>query len=239
MKKLLLLLLLPLFVCACTENEQFVTLSDSDVSMHYDETKQLSASYSSDKLEAETFSYKSSDPSIVTVSKTGLVSGVSLGTATVTISSSDGKYTDECEFTITPKSNLYVEPYTVFGSTVATVKSKESRTLFGETTESLVYTDTNTNVSNVMYVFSNDASISAMVTLIQSPTVGTESTTFLMERYEFIGTAMFMFVFEDRKTGNGIMLSIDAFAGISIVYVPSDEASYVKIKEELKASRSI
>lgn len=236
MKKLLFLLL-PLFVCACTDNEQFVTLSDSEVTMHYDETKQLSATYSSEELEAEKFSYKSSDPSIVIVSKTGFVSGVSVGTATVTISSSDGKYTDECVFTIAPKSNLYVEPYTVFGSTVATVKSKETRTLFGETPEALVYTDTNTDVSNVMYSFQNNASVSAMVSLVQSATVSEETTTFLNERYKFVGAAVYMFVYEDRKTGNGIMLTVDALAGIMVVYVPSASGSFVNAKKEIEAKK--
>jgi len=145
MKKLSLLLL-PLILFSCTEKEQTITFLDTSVTLFYDGSKQLSVIYSSDELKSKAYTYTSSDSTIVTVSKTGLVKGVSIGTATVKVASTDGKYSGACSLTISPKSTLYNEPYTVFGSTISTVKSKETRKINSETTTSLIYTDTDTDV---------------------------------------------------------------------------------------------
>ncbi len=44
--------------------------------------------------------FTSSDPAIATVDADGKVTGVSVGTATITVTSEDGKYTDTCTFTV-------------------------------------------------------------------------------------------------------------------------------------------
>ncbi len=180
MKKVFLFLL-PMLILSCSEKEQIITLSDTSVTIFYDGTKQLSVNYSSDELKSITYNYTSSDPTIVSVSKTGLVSGVSIGTATVKITSTDGKYSDECAFTVSTKSTLYKEPYTVFGSFISSVKSRETRTLYSETTTTLTYTDLNSNVRNVIYLFENERSKSALVMLTQTPNIASEVPTFLLE----------------------------------------------------------
>ena len=108
------LFLFPTLLFSCTEKEQFITLSDSDVTIFYDGSKQLSVNYSSDELKSKTYNYSTSDSTVVKVNESGLVSGVCIGSAIVKISSNDGKYNDECRFTVSPKSTLYKEPYTVY-----------------------------------------------------------------------------------------------------------------------------
>jgi len=234
MKKLFLFLL-PVFIFSCTEKEQFITLSDTSVTFFYDGSKQLSVNYSSDALKSKTYNYSSSDSTIVSVSKTGLVSGVSIGTATVKIASTDGKYSDECSFTISPKSTLYKEPYTVFGSTISTVKSKETRTIKSETTTGLLYTDTDSDVRYIMYFFANGKLTSAYTLLTQTTSIATEVTTFLLERYEYLGASDGYYIFTDRKSGNGIGLTVDETLGLCVIYIPPTSSSSVQI-QKLKKS---
>ena len=234
MKKVFLFLL-PVLIFSCTEKEQFITLSDTSVTMFYDGTKQLSVSYSSDELKSKTYNYTSSDSTIISVSKTGLVSGVSIGTATVKIASPDGKYSDKCSFTVSPKSTLYKEPYTVFGSSISTVKSKETRTIYNETTTYLLYTDTDPDVRYVMYQFANGKSTSALVMLTQTTSIATEVTTFLLERYSYLGVSSSIYMFEDRKTGNGLGLTVDANLGLCVLYMPPTSSSSVQIQKLRKS----
>jgi hypothetical protein len=238
MKKVFLFLL-PVFIFSCTEKEQFITLSDTSVTMFYDGTKQLSVSYSSDELKSKTYNYTSSDSTIISVSKTGLVSGVSIGTATVKIASTDGKYSDECTFIISPKSTLYKEPYTVFGSTISTVKSNESRTIYSETTTALIYTDTDSDVRNVMYSFTSSKLTSSLVLLTQTTSIATEVTTFLKERYSYLGVSSSIYIFKDRKSGKGIGLTVDANLGLCVLYMPPTSSSSVQIKKLRKLNTNL
>lgn len=234
MKKLFLFLL-PVLIFSCTEKELFITLSDTSVTMFYDGTKQLSVSYSSDELKSKTYNYTSSDSTIVSVSKTGLVSGVSIGSATVKVTSSDGKYSAECIFTVSAKSTLYKEPYTVFGSSISTVKSKETRVLFKETTTSLIYSDSDVDVRNVLYLFENGKFTSACVLLTETTSVATEVTTFLMERYMYLGVSNSVFFFKERKTGNILGLTVDDTLGLCVLYIPPTSASSVQIQKLTKS----
>ncbi|MDP4239931.1 MAG: Ig-like domain-containing protein [Bacteroidota bacterium] len=237
MKKVFLFLL-PVFILSCTEKEQFITLSDSSVTILYDGSKQLIVNYSSDALKSKTYNYSSSDSTVVSVSKTGMVSGVSIGTATIKIASTDGKYTDECNFTVSPKSTLYKEPYTVFGSTISTVKSKETRTIKSETTTGLLYTDTDSDVRYVMYLFENGKLTSASALLTETTSIATEVTTFLLERYKYLGTSGAFYFFTDRKSGNGIALTVDATLGLCVLYIPSTSSSSVQIQKLKKSNQT-
>ena len=90
MKKIVLLLF-TLIIVSCTEEEQFITFVESDVTLFFDGSKQLTVTYSADEMKSKTYRYTSTDSTVVTVSSTGLVKGVSLGTAKVKITSLDRK----------------------------------------------------------------------------------------------------------------------------------------------------
>jgi len=229
MKKLSLLLL-PLILFSCTEKEQSISFSDTSVTLFYDESKQLSVVYSSDELKSKTYTYTSSDSTIISVSKTGLVSGVSIGTATVKVASTDGKYSDECTFTISPKSTLYKEPFVIFGSTISTVKSKETRKIYSETLTTLIYTDTDADLRYIVYLFGSGKLTGASILLTQTTSIATEVTTFLLERYKFLGISSSYYIFTDRKSGNGIALTVDASLGLCVLYIPPTTSSSVQIQ---------
>jgi len=219
MKKVFLFLL-PVFIISCVD-DGIITLSDKSVTIQYDESKQLSVNYSSDALKTKTYNYTTSDSTIVSVSSTGLVSGVSIGTAVIKISSKDGKYKDECNFTVTPKSNLYVEPITDFGLTISQVKSKETRTLSQEGVNYLVYTDSNPNVRMILYVFNGvDMTLNgSVVMLTEASDIAAEASLFLIERYRQYDFTDTYKIYKNRKdTLKEAVLSYDKDYGLSVQY---------------------
>ena len=68
-----------------------VSVSPSSLSLTVGNSKQLSATVSPSNATDKTVSWKSSDPSVATVSSTGLVKAVKAGSATITVSSANGK----------------------------------------------------------------------------------------------------------------------------------------------------
>jgi len=239
MKKIFLLLF-TLSIVSCTEEEQFVTFVESDITLFFDGSKQLTVSYSADEMKSKTYRYSSTDSTVVTVSSTGLVKGVSLGTAKVKITSLDGKYSDECNFTVSPKSTLYTEPNTSFGSSMALVKSVERRTLFKENATGLMYQDSDPDVRYVMYMFENNRLEYSGVLLTENTLVATEVVTFLMERYKYLGTSQQIYFFSDRKTNVSLGLAVDDDLGLCVLYMPPSNQkmpelmdAYMKMPEYL------
>ena len=83
-----------------------LTLSDHNVTINVgDENKILDAVIMPEFAYDNKVSWKSSDESIVKVSENGILTAVSNGNATITVSSEDGILTDECKVTVTDKKS--------------------------------------------------------------------------------------------------------------------------------------
>ena len=81
-----------------------LTLSEHNVTINVgDENKILDAVIMPEFAYDNKVSWKSSDESIVKVSENGILTAVSNGNATITVSSEDGILTDECKVTVTDK----------------------------------------------------------------------------------------------------------------------------------------
>lgn len=81
-----------------------LTLSEHNVTMNVgDENKILDAVIMPEFAYDNKVAWKSSDESIVKVSENGILTAVSNGNATITVSSEDGILTDECKVTVTDK----------------------------------------------------------------------------------------------------------------------------------------
>lgn len=77
-----------------------VTLSDSTAALAVAGTKQLTATIAPADATNTNVTWSSSDNDIATVSDTGLVTGVAAGTATITVTTEDGGFTDTCTVTV-------------------------------------------------------------------------------------------------------------------------------------------
>ena len=83
-----------------------LTLSEHNVTINVgDENKILDAVIMPEFAYDNKVSWKSSDESIVKVSENGILTAVSNGNATITVSSEDGMLTDECKVTVTDKKS--------------------------------------------------------------------------------------------------------------------------------------
>ena len=78
-----------------------VSLSPANVSLAVGETQQLIAAISPSDATDQTVNYSSNNTSVATVSSNGLVTALSEGTATVTVTTSDGGFTEISSITVT------------------------------------------------------------------------------------------------------------------------------------------
>ena len=83
-----------------------VTLDAANATLIVDETKQLTATVLPEGATDSTVTWKSSDPTVATVDERGLVTAVSKGTATITVTTTDGGHTATCVVTVVDKTEL-------------------------------------------------------------------------------------------------------------------------------------
>lgn len=137
------------------KKEDYISFQELSVAMHYDEQKQLTLSFSSNELSALDYTYQSSDENIASVSDSGLVSGVSIGTVIITATSPDGQYKAACTVVVEPKSKIYREPFMGWGATKATVKKNETRRIKSESPIDVLYYGEYNYIAYVFYNFDN------------------------------------------------------------------------------------
>lgn len=104
-----------------------ISLDQKSASLVEGTTLQLTATVEPEGADDPSFTWKSDKESVATVSDEGLVTAISVGTATITVTTTDGGKTDECVITVTAK------PVSVSGVSLdkanATIKVDETVTL--------------------------------------------------------------------------------------------------------------
>lgn len=94
-----------------------VTLNKSSLSLVEGNSETLTATVSPDNATNKAVSWKSSDASIASVDGTGKVTAVKAGSATITVSTTDGSKTATCSVSVTPKTisvtGVAIEPSTL------------------------------------------------------------------------------------------------------------------------------
>jgi len=83
-----------------------VSVSPTTASLIIGATRQLTATVTPSDATTQTVAWSSSAPSVATVSSSGLVTAVSAGTATITVTTTDGSFTATCAVTVTPPVGL-------------------------------------------------------------------------------------------------------------------------------------
>ncbi len=153
-----------------------VSFAEATVSIAKGSTKQLVYKISPLTATNQKVSWKSSDATVASVSETGLVTANAAGTATITVTTEDGKKTATCTVTVTEKP---VETVAVTGVTL----NKTAASLLVGATETLTATVNPTNATNKAVTWSSSnaavATVSAagVVTAVSNGTATITVTT--------------------------------------------------------------
>lgn len=205
MKKQLLTLLLPVLLiisCSKKDDKPSTTIDQEKLSLNYDQTHQFKLSEGSTAVDPAKVTWTSSDQAVGTINSSGLFSGKRIGKTTIKAVANGSTLTSEV--TIIPYSELCKEPVVEFGTSMASVKTKESRVLTGQTSTELMYKGENSKLLNVFYGFDGPRLESSILLLSTSAGVVEESVKFFAERYEYVGEEDELFFFENSKIAIGL-----------------------------------
>jgi len=102
---LIMFAMVSMVVTSCDKEDETVkvtgvTLNLSTLTVIAGQTATLTATVAPDNAEDKTFTFNSSDPTVASVTNEGLVVGVKVGTATITVTTTDGAKTATCAVTV-------------------------------------------------------------------------------------------------------------------------------------------
>ena len=86
---------------ASTVHVTGVSLNKNTTSLEEGDTEQLTATVTPSNATDQSVSWSSNNTSVATVNSSGQITAVSAGTATITVTTTDGGYTDTCTVTVT------------------------------------------------------------------------------------------------------------------------------------------
>lgn len=182
MKKLLLFLLVLPFVlgsCGSDDDDDSISLKETEKVLKYGETYQINAT-SSNKI-----SYTSENKYHATVSESGLVTAGRIGETQISVS--DGKSTKKFKVTVNAESNLYPEPNIEFGISKADL-IKKLGTPDSQTDSGIGYLNYSTNAPIAMYLFDSNGKLNSSTVMVKTA-YSSELGTFFKERYVY-GTSI-------------------------------------------------
>lgn len=203
---------------SCEKKLKSVELDNEEITIHYNETYQLNASYSPTDIDNRpTFTWHSENTDVAKTDQKGLIEGVRIGETTITAQTEEPVFKASCKVIVEPISNMYAEPVLDFGENMSFVKDKETRTLVFEDAEGLVFEGENLKVLGIMYFFEYERLSFTAALFENSPSVIEELNTYLSERYEFLGVNEGIYFHE---VGENIIAarSIDSELGLNVIY---------------------
>ena len=173
-----------------------VTLDKTTTTLSVGQTEQLTATVTPDNATNKTVTWSSNLPNVASVSSSGLITAVAVGTATITVTTTDGNRTAICEVTVT-------QPVT--GVTL----NKTTTTLPITGTEQLTATITPNNASNQNVTWS-----------CNNTNIATVSATGLITAIAH-GTATVTVTTQDGNRTAQFTVTVDRLYGITLIRIQS------------------
>jgi len=163
-----------------------VTLNKQTVTIKEDATETLVATVEPADATNQNVIWSSNDNTVATVAN-GVVTGVSTGTATITVTTQDGSFTDTCVVTVEEK---VVTPTTV--AVTGVTLNKETVTIKEEETETLVATVMPEDATNQNVIWSsNDNTVATVASgVITGVSEGTATITVTTQDGSFTDTCV-------------------------------------------------
>lgn len=231
MKKYIFLVLSLCFWGMCmvscsNENDDLdtnVIISPTNVSMYYDEEKQLTSS--------NVTNWSSKNDFVAFVDEKGLIKAAHVGRTQIV--ASNGRSSAICEVVVKPKYDLYDTPILEWGISMGEIQSKETHKLYGPSSSknALLYDYTKQGkLYTVMYYFINDKLSSIVVSTDRLSYV--DVGYYLVERYHPItsedGTTVFFDEYTKNKITTAIELNLEKLSGETVTMVYYYQADFGK-----------
>jgi hypothetical protein len=212
-----------LFTACSKKSDKLPTVIDQQtVSMHYDEIHQYSVTNTS------SLTWTSSDTTVGTISSAGLFKAKKIGTTT--IKGTSGNVSAQSAVTVTPYSTMCQEPYFLPGSSIATIKGKESRVIYSSTPTTIFFTGENSKLRYAGYLFDGTGLTTSILLFANTSDIVTEAAVFFKERYTVLGTdGTVVYLAGDNNLLIGI--SVDATLGFNAIYVKGSGHKVNSLKE--------
>ena len=112
---------------AAVVNVTGVTLDKDTAILAAGATDQLTATVAPADATNKNVTWSSSNPAAATVSSTGLITALAVGSATITVTTEDGGFTDTCAVTVDPAGTVLAVKYQ--GTTVKSYTMAQLRAL--------------------------------------------------------------------------------------------------------------
>lgn len=200
MKKMLLLFAAgcTLLFTGCSKDDKDgganLSLNETNISLHHEQTKQLKAS------DAVTWSSESNF--VATVNASGLVEGNHVGkTHIVATKNSDNV---KCVVEVTPMYSTFTEPLFDFGASVDQIKSKEKRSFQYAKDNGILFKGGKSSEVAVMYLFENSKMVCSAISI--SYLYAEEAIKFIAERYQPIVKKGYDYYFVNNDLDKSTML---------------------------------
>lgn len=162
--------------------------------------------------------WSSSDEWVGTIDEEGLFVASKIGNTTII--ATIGGATVKSEVTVESYNEMFIEPYADYGSSKEAIKAKESRQIAGEDAEAILYVGENTDLSNVMYLFTNDKMDGAAAVFGSDDSKMEQVLRFYLERYEFLGTSDNVGIFDNGISN--LLVGLTAELGWVALYSKSE-----------------
>ncbi|MFI3323323.1 MAG: hypothetical protein SNI45_05360 [Rikenellaceae bacterium] len=172
MKKILLFICALIFAISCEKNEESWSLNETKLTMYSGDTFLLEPNVDGCTFESES-------PLVAYVDDSGLITAYTAGQTNIKVY--NGSSVLSCSVTVSTLYNYFTEPCVDFGCSTSTVKAYESRALYSESSESLMYTGENSYLNYAMYLLS-DGYMTSSACVTPNSTLS-ETLNFYNERY--------------------------------------------------------
>ena len=219
--KLLVIALLLVMFAGCTKDdpEPVLSLNSNSITLFSNGSNQLVVNNAT----TEKFTYTSDNSLIASVDDNGLITGERVGETTIKVSGTG--FNGECKVAIKPLYNTFVEPITTFGISKSEVKAKETRIIYQESDNLIVYTG-NVFERYAVYHFENGKLSSSMIVLSTAYT--TELGKYIAERYVVVSVSPVLALGTSKTFAVGT--SLESTSYWAVLYFPYDSTKSASIK---------
>lgn len=224
--KFLLFAFIVLMVVSCKKDDPkpSYSLSKNELTLFKDGTNQLEITGAT----TEVFTYTSKNDLIASVDEKGMITGERVGETSINVSCNG--YIDSCIVSIMPKYRTFEEPITSFGISKSEVKAKETRKLYTEGEDIIIYEGS--ILEEYVSYFFDDGKLTVSAVILDSK-YSSVLGGYLAERYLMASVSPIFGYSVDNKFMVGATLE-DVQNSLSwwVAYVPHDSNKSTSIKSQ-------